>query len=75
MTCTTPRHLPHATATRRRLLSTAALTVAALATPFSGAFAADAKPYKLLVGFPAGGGTDAIARCWARSSRTNSAPR
>ena len=62
MTCTTPRHLPHATATRRRLLSTAALTVAALATPFSGAFAADAKPYKLLVGFPAGGGTDAIAR-------------
>jgi tripartite-type tricarboxylate transporter receptor subunit TctC len=65
MTCTTPRHLPHATATRRRLLSTAALTVAALATlatPFSGAFASDAKPYKLLVGFPAGGGTDAIAR-------------
>ncbi len=66
MTCNTPRHLPHATATRRRLLTGAALAAAALAVPFSGALAADAKaPYKLLVGFPAGGGTDAIARLLA----------
>ncbi|BDI03614.1 Bug family tripartite tricarboxylate transporter substrate binding protein [Sphaerotilus microaerophilus] len=66
MTCTTPRHLPRSTATRRRLLASAALAAAAIATPFSGALAADAKaPYKLLVGFPAGGGTDAIARLLA----------
>jgi len=66
MTCTTPRHLPRATATRRRLLATAALALATIAAPLTPAVAADAKaPYKLLVGFPAGGGTDAIARLLA----------
>ncbi|HNG79787.1 MAG TPA: Bug family tripartite tricarboxylate transporter substrate binding protein [Burkholderiaceae bacterium] len=70
MTCTAPRHLPRSTATRRRLLASAALAAAAIAAPFSGALAADAKaPYKLLVGFPAGGGTDAIARLLAEKLR------
>jgi tripartite-type tricarboxylate transporter receptor subunit TctC len=47
------------TASRRRLLSCALCLGAALAAP---AWAQQAKPIRILVGFPAGGGTDAIAR-------------
>ncbi|MEO8296538.1 MAG: Bug family tripartite tricarboxylate transporter substrate binding protein [Burkholderiales bacterium] len=48
---------------RRALLALG--TAAALALPGAAALAADPKPITLLVGFPAGGGTDAIARTLA----------
>ncbi len=47
------------TVLRRRLLSCVLCLGAALALP---AWAQQAKPIRILVGFPAGGGTDAIAR-------------
>jgi tripartite-type tricarboxylate transporter receptor subunit TctC len=52
------------TFSRRGLVSRLTRTVLALATvgALGVASAQTAKPYKLLVGFPAGGGTDAIAR-------------
>ncbi|MDP4302577.1 Bug family tripartite tricarboxylate transporter substrate binding protein [Leptothrix discophora] len=49
---------------RRDLLGLAGSAVAAAALPGL-AWASDGKPVRLLVGFPAGGGTDAIARLLA----------
>jgi tripartite-type tricarboxylate transporter receptor subunit TctC len=54
-------------------LSSAALgaaLLAAMATPVH----AQTGTIRLLVGFPPGGGTDVIARCWPKSSRTSWAP-
>lgn len=51
----------HDTLSRRRLLIQAAAT-AASASSLAAWAQADARPLRILVGFPAGGGTDAIAR-------------
>lgn len=48
--------------TRRHLLATAAASAAALALPAFAQTAVSGTPLRILVGFPPGGGTDAIAR-------------
>jgi tripartite-type tricarboxylate transporter receptor subunit TctC len=53
---------------RRRLLSHAAV-VSSLAAWGASAHAADPQPIRILVGFPPGGGTDAIARLLAEKLR------
>jgi tripartite-type tricarboxylate transporter receptor subunit TctC len=53
---------------RRRLLSHAAV-VSSLAAWGASAYAADPQPIRILVGFPPGGGTDAIARLLAEKLR------
>ena len=57
---------------RRTLMSRALRTAAAVAAglTLSTAFAQDGKTVRILVGFPAGGGSDAIARLLAEKLRT-----
>jgi tripartite-type tricarboxylate transporter receptor subunit TctC len=64
--------LPPMSPSRRTLISRALRTTAALGASLAlcSAFAQSAKPIRIMVGFPAGGGSDAIARLLAAKLRT-----
>ncbi len=55
--------------TRRQVLAGGAVLAASTALPHGGNAQAVTKPVKIIVGFPAGGGTDVIARLFAEKLR------
>src|SRR6478735_7896469 len=55
--------------TRRRVLAGGAALAASAALPGRASAQAVTKPVKIIVGFPAGGGTDVIARLFAEKLR------